>query len=103
MTKEQYFACNPGVNELFFTADGQAFYDANKASAHAQRLKNRHVEAVSRQEVAQGRMENGELRIAPQMDEVTQEETDTSTGSAADASTDSEPSVKPTPNLKKQK
>jgi hypothetical protein len=51
MTKRQYFECNPNVDELYFTSDGQAFYDAHKAGAHAQRLKNRYVEAVTRVEV----------------------------------------------------
>jgi hypothetical protein len=51
MTKKEYFESNPAVNELYFTSDGQAFYDASNASAHSFRLKDKSVETVSRLDV----------------------------------------------------
>lgn len=50
MTGKEYFDSNPTTDVLYFTSDGQAFYDDNKANAHAGRLKNRFVEAVTRDE-----------------------------------------------------
>ena len=52
--KNEYFKSNPTVDEMYFTSDGQAFYDANHANAHAQRLKNKHVECVTREELEEG-------------------------------------------------
>jgi hypothetical protein len=47
---KEFFASNPGAENLFGTTDGSIFEDHNFADAHSQRLDNPEIKVFSRNE-----------------------------------------------------
>lgn len=45
---KKYFEGNPKAAAVFFTPDGQSFFDKAKAESHAQRFKDGKVTAITR-------------------------------------------------------